>query len=34
MIGQEMNGQKGLGYIIFSDNDYKGPISKNMNKKI
>ena len=25
-------GNKGLGYVIFEDNDYKGPISNNMNK--
>ncbi len=24
------NGQKGLGYIIFSDNEFKGPIAKNL----
>jgi len=26
-------GQKGLGYVILEDNDYKGPISNNMNKE-
>ncbi len=26
-------GQKGLGYVIFEDNEYKGPISNNMNKE-
>ena len=26
-------GQKGLGYVIFEDNDFKGPISNNMNKE-
>ena len=25
-------GQKGLGYVILDENDYKGPISNNMNK--
>ena len=24
------NGQKGLGYIIFNDNEFKGPIAKNL----
>ena len=26
-------GQKGLGYVILEENDYKGPISSNMNKE-
>ena len=26
-------GQKGLGYVILEDNDFKGPISNNMNKE-
>ena len=26
-------GQKGLGYVILEENDYKGPISNNMNKE-
>ena len=26
------NGQKGLGYIIFENNEFKGPIAKNLNE--
>ena len=26
------NGQKGLGYVVFEENEFKGPISNNMNK--
>ena len=28
-----MKGQKGLGYVILENNDFKGPISNNMNKE-
>ena len=27
------NNQKGLGYIVFEDSEFKGPIAKNMKKQ-
>ena len=28
-----MNGQKGLGYIIFENNEFKGPIANNLKEE-
>ena len=33
MIGQEKIIKKGLGYIVFEDGEFKGPIAKNMKKQ-
>jgi len=33
MIGQEKRGAAGLGYINFVENNFKGPIAKNLNEK-